>query len=84
MKYICNNIYIIKPVFNLLYSFVDGHKLLPYSSISGQLCLTLCYPMGALQAPLSMGFFRQEHWSGLPFPSPGDLPDPETEPVSPT
>jgi len=31
---------------------------------------------GAHQAPLSMGFSRQEHWSGLPFPSPGDLPDP--------
>ena len=30
----------------------------------------------AHQAPLSMGFSRQEHWSGLPFPSPGDLPDP--------
>ena len=30
----------------------------------------------AQQAPLSMGFFRQEHWSGLPFPSPGDLPNP--------
>ena len=30
----------------------------------------------ALQAPLSMGFSRQEYWSGLPFPSPGDLPDP--------
>ena len=28
------------------------------------------------QAPLSMGFSRQEYWSGLPFPSPGDLPDP--------
>ena len=28
------------------------------------------------QAPLSMKFFRQEHWSGLPFPLPGDLPDP--------
>ena len=28
----------------------------------------------AHQAPLSMGFFRQEYWSGLPFPSPGDLP----------
>ncbi|ELR61614.1 hypothetical protein M91_19068, partial [Bos mutus] len=28
------------------------------------------------QAPLSMGFARQEYWSGLPFPSPGDLPDP--------
>ena len=30
-----------------------------------------------------MEFFRQEYWSGLPFPSPGDLPDPETEPWSP-
>ena len=35
-----------------------------------------------LQAPLSMGFFRQEYWSGLPFPSPGDLPDPGIEPTS--
>ena len=34
----------------------------------------------ACQAPLSMGFSRQEYWSGLPFPPPGDLPDPETEP----
>ena len=37
----------------------------------------------ALQAPLSMGFPRQEYWSGLPFPSLGDLPDPGIEPVSP-
>ena len=37
----------------------------------------------AYQAPLSMGFSRQEYWSGLPFPSPGDLPDPEIEPRSP-
>ena len=36
----------------------------------------------AYQAPLSMGFSRQEHWSGLPFPSPGDLPDPRIEPGS--
>ena len=35
------------------------------------------------QAPLSMGFSREEYWSGLPFPSPGDLSDPGTEPVSP-
>ena len=35
------------------------------------------------QAPLSMGFPRQEYWSGLPFPSPGNLPDPRTEPTSP-
>ena len=34
-------------------------------------------------APLSMGFFRQQYWSGLPFPSPVDLPDPGIEPVSP-
>ena len=40
--------------------------------------------MVARQAPLSMGFSRQEGWSRLPFPSPEDLPDPETEPVSPT
>ena len=32
------------------------------------------------QAPLSVGFPRQEYWSGLPFPSPGDLPDPGIEP----
>ena len=36
------------------------------------------------QAPPSMGFSRQEYWNGLPFPSPGDLPDPEIEPRSPT
>ena len=36
----------------------------------------------ACQAPLSKGFFRQEYWSGLPFPSPGDLPDPGIEPTS--
>ena len=36
----------------------------------------------ALQAPLSMGFSRQEHWSGLPCPPPGDLSDPGIEPAS--
>ena len=38
----------------------------------------------AYQAPPSMGFSRQECWSGLPFPSPGDLSDPGIEPWSPT
>ena len=42
-----------------------------------QSCLTLCDPMDcspvAHQAPLSLGFSRQDHWSGLPFPSPGDF-----------
>ena len=37
----------------------------------------------AHQASLSIGFSRQEYWSGLPFPSPGELPDPGTEPMHP-
>ena len=42
-----------------------------------QLCLTLCGPWTVVyQAPLSMEFSRQEYWIGLPFPTPGDLPDP--------
>ena len=42
--------------------------------------LTVCDSMA--EAPLSLGFSKQEFWSGLPFPSPGDLPDPEMEPGS--
>ena len=49
-----------------------------------QLCLTLATPWTvAHQAPLSMGFSRQEYWSRLPFLSPGDLPDPGIGPESP-
>ena len=49
-----------------------------------QPCPTLCNPWTvAYQVSLSMGFSRQEYWSGLPFPSPGDLPDPGIEPRSP-
>ena len=49
-----------------------------------QSCLTLCNPMDCSPSgsSLSMGFSRQECWSGLPFPSPEDLPDPGTEPAS--
>ena len=47
-------------------------------------CLTLVTSWTtARQAPLSMGFSRQEYWSGLPFPSPGDLPNPGIELRSP-
>ena len=46
-----------------------------------QLCPTLCDPMVACQAPLSMGFSRQEYWRGLPCPSPGFLPDPGIRPA---
>ena len=49
-----------------------------------QSCPTLCDPVDCSpQAPPSMGFSRQEYWSGLPFPSPGDLPDPGIERRSP-
>ena len=50
-----------------------------------QSCRTLCNPMDyiACHTPLSMGFSRQEYWSGLPLPSPEDLPDPGIEPGSP-
>ena len=45
-----------------------------------KLCLTLATPWTiARQAPLSMGFSRQEYWRGLPFPSPGNLPYPGVE-----
>ena len=47
-------------------------------------CPTVCDPMACSpQAPLSMEFSRQEYQSGLPFPSPGGLPNPGTEPMSP-
>ena len=46
-------------------------------------CPTLVNPWTVVcQAPLSMGFSRQEYWGGLPFPSPGDLPDQGIKPGS--
>ena len=48
-------------------------------------CVQLFVPLSAVvyEAPLSMGFSGQECWSGMPFPFPGYLPDPGTEPESP-
>ena len=49
-----------------------------------QLCLTLLTPSPIVcQVPLSLDFSREEHWSGLPFPSLGDLPKPGVKPGSP-
>ena len=68
---------------------VGCHFLLQYMKVKSEIevtqsCLTVATPWTeAYQAPLSMGFSRQEHWSGLPCPPPRDLPDPETEPRSP-
>ena len=60
-----------------------GFPVLHYLPVHAQLpqsCPTFCNPMDCGQNPLSMGFFRQEYWSGLPFLPPGALPDPGTEP----
>ena len=71
------------------YLYLSWSQLLGASATSerkvlvSQSCLTLCDPMDYSQAPLSMEFSRQEYWSGLPFPSPGDLLDPGIEPESP-
>ena len=52
---------------------------------SAKLCPTPAIPRTVpCQVPLSMGFPRQEYWSGLPFPFPGELPDPGIESRSPT
>ena len=65
-----------------------GHGRVKVKISVTQLCLTLCNPMDcsplALQDPLSMGFSRQEYWTGLPFPSLGDFLYPGTEPTSPS
>ena len=46
-------------------------------------CPTLCDSMDCSRSVSSMEFSRQEYWGGLPFPPPGDLPDPGIEPESP-
>ena len=59
-------------------------KVVTTVSEVAQPCPTLCDPWTApYYTPLSMGFSRQEYWSGVPFPSPEDLPDPGIEPRSP-
>ena len=60
------------------------HNASMHAAESLQSCPTLMtLRTVALQAPLSVGFSRQEYWSGLPFPSPGNLPNPRIEPGSP-
>ena len=60
----------------------DSLKLLKGKSLSRVRLFATPWTV-AYQASQSMGFSRQEYWSGLPFPSPGDLPDPGIEPGSP-
>ena len=59
--------------------FVQRLKL--YVLVAKLYCALVTPWTVARQTPLSMGFPRQEYWSGLPFPSPGDLPDPGFQPA---
>ena len=69
---------------NVEWLYEDLQDLLESESEVAQSYPTLCTPWTvAYQAPPSMGFSWQEYWSGLPFPSPGYLPDPGIEPGSP-
>ena len=59
------------------------HDEVKMKLLVAQSCQILCDPMDcSLPDPLSMRFYKQTYWSGLPFPSPGDLPHPEIEPRS--
>ena len=60
-----------------------GLILMRKVKLLSHVCLFVTPWTVAHQAPPSMGFSRQEYWSGEPFPSPGDLPDPGIEPGSP-
>ena len=62
---------------------ITNYPLTPYGGLVAKSCPTLVSPWTvARQAPLSIGFSMQEYWSGLPFPSPGDLSNPRIEPES--
>ena len=64
--------------------FFHIFKISLFMCVCAQSCPILCNPIDlACQASLSMKFSRQKYWSGLPFPSPGYLPDPGIEPRSP-
>ena len=65
-------------------SFIYLAKIFPHVYRT-QSCLTICNPVHHVprQAPVSIGLSRKEYWSGLPFPPPGNLPNPGIEAVSP-
>ena len=68
----------------IFYHHASWEASITVSGLVAKSCLTLANPQTeACQAPLSMGFSRQEYWSGLPYPSPGDFPNQGIEPRSP-
>ena len=84
--YICVCVYICTCLSVDTYMYMYIYIKSPYrgGGLVAKSCPTLVTPWAvAHQAPLSTGFSRQEYWSGLPFPSPGDLPDPGIKTGSP-
>ena len=91
------NTLLMNTTYPLLSAIIYSCSASPYMAtafiILTQLLLLLCHfsrvrlcaapKTASYQAPLSLGFSRQEHWSGLPFPSPADLPDPGIKPTCP-
>ena len=67
----------------LLWPSLGGHRMLMLVLSLSHVWILASPWTVAYQAPLSVGFPRQEYWSGLPSPSPGDLPDPEVKPTCP-
>ena len=79
----CNNLPLtLEGFFFLFLFFLTSSISLKVKSLSRVRLFATLWTV-AHHAPLSMGFSRQEYWSGLPFPSPGDLPDPGIKPRSP-
>ena len=72
------------PIFLIFIPFVSGVPVKGKVKSLSRVRLFATQWTVAYQAPLSMGFSGQEYWSGLPFPSPGGLPDPGIEPRSPS
>ena len=86
--YVCSLCSLLK----LIHNKIDFYACVLHvfnSSLNSCVCVPSCARLFVIlgtvdhQTPLSMGFSRQEYWNGLPFPSPGDLPDPGIEPASP-
>ena len=72
-----------KSVLDIIFTFFYILNFHMYSGLYSGIPDLCHYSLSACVAPLSMGFSRQEYWRGLPFPFPGDLPDPGSEPTSP-
>ena len=76
---------LVQPLWRTVWTFFKKLEIeLPWVKSLSRFWLFATPWTVAYQASPSMGFSRQEYWSGLPFPSPGDLPDPGIKPRSPT